>query len=398
MDIKDGMLFDYLGTDVQVGKLEDTPPAQDPPADPAVAERIQQLQETPEDELTDEDKVFLEKNKPADPPATPPSDGEEEEEEGLTDEQIEALREKPEEELTDEEKEILADVDKPFIAKLSETVGFKLPEGKEYSDDSEGLKEFAQDYAASISQKELNTFMESNPEVFEFYEARKAGISAEQYMQRLGGYEVALTNITEETPETIQEEVLRTSYAYKGYEREDIEILVQKAKDEGKLMEEATKGGKHVQKAYKEEMAEIKAQNEAAEKAQIEKSRAFWNEASKTIKAGDLGGAIIPDNEKDEFFKYLTVRDENGMTAKDKKKSQLTPKDIVKIEWAIYKDFKGIGPSSTSKKLSFNDIGSKTGNRQKRLGGSAPPATGGGKVLTLKDMAKKIRGMEAGAK
>lgn len=409
MEIKtDGVLFDYLGTDIKVGKPENDPPApSEPPADPAdpaVAQKLEELSGKSPEELSDEDKAFLEANKPKDPPNPddPPTDpstdgGDDDGDDELTDEQIQELRDKPEEELTDEEKAILAEIDKPFIAQLSEAVGFTPAEGKEYSDDSEGLQEFARDYASALTQKELDGFMEQNPEVFEFYEARKAGMTADQYMQKLGGYEIALTNITEETPETIQEEVLRTSYAYKGYEREDIEILVQKAKDEGKLLEEATKGGKHVQKAYKDEMAQIKAQNEAQEKAELAKRKEFWDNATAAIKDGNLGGAIIPDNEKDEFLKYLTVRGEDGLTAKDKKRASLTPKDIMKIEWAIYKDFKGIGPSSASKKLSFNDLGSK-GNRQQRLGNDGKPAGGPPKSISLKEMAKKLKDMEARAK
>lgn len=397
------MVFDYLGTDVQVGKPEDIKRTEEPiNLSDEDKNRFEELQSVEEDDLSEEDKKFLEKVKPLieknSKGGQQTGEGDDDGDDGgddpqLTDEEIEALRNKPEEELTDEEKQILEDLDKPFIAKISEAVGFQLPEGKEYSDDTEGLSEFAKDYANSIAEQEINNFMETNPEVFDFFEARKAGMSSEEYLQRLNGYEQATVKITDDTPEAVQEQVLRTSYAYKGYDKEDIDVLIQKAKDNGNLLEEATKGSKFVQKAYKEEMQAIKQQNEELEAERIKKNKAFWSEATKVIQSGNLDGAFIPETEREKFFNYLTQKDENGLTEKDKKRKALTPKEIMKIEWAIYNNFEGIGGSSKDrKKVSFSDMTGGSVNRKNRMQSSKKQSGGQAKTLTLKEMIRLTSG------
>lgn len=217
------------------------------------------------------------------------------------------------------------------IETIKEALGYQIVDDDdkeiEYDNNVDGVKAYINDVmeqrTSEIQEATLNSLFAKYPfakDMINYYMAN--GNSLEGWNE-----DVDRSGITiDENNEKQQEDIVRT--AWREQKRTgDLENYIAYLKSSGTLLSTAKSeldGLKQADKARKEE---TERQAQAAHQAQQEEMNKFWNNVETAIKNRKLGQYKIPEQIKiqrdgktlmvtpNEFYRYLSVTDQNGETA-----------------------------------------------------------------------------------
>lgn len=285
-----------------------------------------------------------------------------------------------------------------LLESLPDTFGIELDEDLEIEPNKEGyatltkaLIEKAKKDAKAEALVEVNTKF---PIVNDLIQHLESGASIvtfqrEQELQSFKDFE-----ISDETEDSILENIYRSALNVKGIVGEEQEELIENAKDSDRLLDKAkTAKDFLVQNEDKlieqNKQAEIKA-NKEAEKANLETQKIIQEKlTSKTLLSYKLS-----DADADKLKKAIYDTDEEGLTERDKAWSKLSVEEMMFIDYLILNKFKPLGIKTDEKEKTFLRIKSKSEKENKkekpdldgsgRAGGSAKI-----KFTSIKDVLRK---------
>lgn len=226
-----------------------------------------------------------------------------------TKKRIDEILKKPEGQRTVEEVKFLSDntprepniyeeVDKLSGVSLDIDFGDAAPNSPEWIAKREDA---IRDAAIKAYDAELKA---KYPLGYQFLLHQVAGGDAESFLSRNPQSFKDIT-LTKEDKAT-QESVYRRALALKGVGTEQIDILVQTAKDKGKLFDYSQSELAILQRNQQAEEAKLEAIKVQNQKKEEELTKTFYSELDTFLNKG-VGGLIIPKEERAAFSEFLTT-------------------------------------------------------------------------------------------
>lgn len=264
--------------------------------------------------------------------------GSTETEEGTT-----STEESTEEVPTEEEGNSGADeeTEEETIEAIVSELGFKLPEGKVYSQDTSGIREAILDLKPSIIEEAAAEFFEEMPLMAEYARAKASGMSDIEWARQLAAQEVDYS--MEEIPvdnEQIQEAVVRNNLKNKGYTGDRLERQIKRIKDADELYEESQAAYEEDRQAQVQSRTEQEAAaKEAAKLAKKEQDEYIERQRDLIVKQGKIGNVNIPAKEREAFFAARFARNDKGTTALAEKIAAMSEEKRAELDYMIWKDF-----------------------------------------------------------
>lgn len=162
-----------------------------------------------------------------------------------------------------------------------------------------------------------------------------------------------------------------------GDDPEDVEERIKNYDESGILEREAKLAQKKLIKLNEQDKVNLLKQQEQAKQDRIKAEETYWDNVKTSIKsAKDIAGIPLNDKQKEEFSKYLTVKDKQGLT-QYQKDLQADKEIALKLAFASFSkfDFSKVKASAKSevvkdvkKALSrFTDGNAQTQQRAKTI-------------------------------
>ena len=225
-------------------------------------------------------------------------------------------------------------------AELIETLGFEGLNPEDYTDDISGLRKLVEDGSHLLAEQNNKALFDQFPEVEQFYDyVSKGGDPGRFHEMTRQIVEYDQIQITDDN-EHVQERVVKESLQYQGYEKEDIETMLERYKASGILKDQASLALKGLQKAVKAQKEyELEAATKA-EEARKEEAKQYWTNVKETIKSSDsFKGISIPTKEKDAFFEYVSKPVKEGYTQRDLDALEMGLEEKIAVDWLLFKKF-----------------------------------------------------------
>lgn len=199
---------------------------------------------------------------------------------------------------------------------------------KVYEDSVTGIVEYAKDLAEYQVKQSQNAFFKQYPQAKELAShLANGGSESDFYKAKTASWKnVAI----DEANEAQQIEIITKDLTARDFSKEEIEDHIKLYKDSNKLLE---KSKVSLDNRRKDEVLQDTKKVEADKKAQADyevKVKAHWDSVSAVIKKGELTNFVIPEADKDPFFKYIaTAIDKDGNSQYDlDEMSADTPTDL----------------------------------------------------------------------
>lgn len=340
---------------------------------------------TPEQKLAAAEKVIADKAA-AEKAAAEAANGNKGDEgkDGPTAEEIEAklaeLAAKDQATLTDEEKEFVdknkpSELDAVSAAKvdLETTYGVKL-DGK-YENNPEGVKQLANDLAPMVAEKLLLNTLQQVPGAAELFQHLREGKSVDTYLTKSAtpafeGIEIKDAEGVEDQAIkdkliSNQKAILEMGYKAKGIKDKDIKGLIDLKEAAGELFEAAKETKKELSDAHK---ASVQVQLKAEEdriKADEEANAKIITDIRGILSKNDFAGVAIPADKIKGFEAAVLNTDKDGYTALDYSRAKLTLGQRLLIDYIVYSDFKNLGFSPKTSPKPFDFKQAKDENAQR---------------------------------
>lgn len=310
-----------------------------------IAAKVTELSGKADDQLTAEEKEFLEKNKPA---------------------ELHAVAS--------------AKVD------LENTYGVKL-EGT-YENSPEGVKALANDVAPMLAEKMLIQGLKTIPYMAEFYEHVTSGKGIDTFLAK--NTPPAFESIEIKDSEGVEDEstkaklignhkaIVEMSLKAKGIKEADIKALIDLKEAGGTLFEAAKEAKKELTDAHKAAVEVKVKQEEDRIKAEQVAQQETVAKVKQIISKNDFGGVQIPAADIPGFQAALFNTDKDGNTLLDYSRAKLTLDQRLIIDYIVYKQFKNLGlaPKVSPKPFDFKKANEENNERN----GSKLSGAGGNKT------------------
>ena len=229
--------------------------------------------------------------------------------------------------------------DLPIADQISTVLGLELE--SEYDDTVEGLTNFVRDMSQEVAEEQLQGLFEEFPEVQRHLDYVLAGGDPEQFyathnpQANYGNIEMSQGDIT------LQRAMLGEYFKSAGHPEDFIVDVLNDYEESGKLYGKAQAAQQHLAAAQAEEKEQMyQAQLEQQQKAEAEQDE-FWDEVAGVIEEGnEFAGIRIPDNDKQEFFDYISAPvDDQGNTQRDLDYSEADMDIKLAIDYLMYSGF-----------------------------------------------------------
>lgn len=228
----------------------------------------------------------------------------------------------------------------PLVVELQKASGYIIKDEKgqpkQYEDTPEGLIEWTNDVAIEKAKALHQKFLEQNPEVVAYNEFLQRGGSPEEYFDRKSSSwkDVKL----DEKNEAQLLEVIKADLLAAGVDEAQADFTAKAYKDTDKLKEFAKLAHKRLvdyevnRDKYETEQFQIQ------EKQRVENNTKYWNSINDTINKGTLQNITIPENERSDFFKFISSdADGKGNTQAMINKAKANPETLLAIEYLFFK-------------------------------------------------------------
>mgnify|MGYP003108751816 CR=1 FL=1 len=231
--------------------------------------------------------------------------------------------------------------DSTVVSEVMSNLGFDLGDDT-YDDNVDGLTKLTKDVGDKIAQEHMKELFEEFPLVKEHLEYVIAGGQSQNFMQ---AYDPKLdfARIKLSDKDTATQKMLVSKYfKEKGHDEGFVNELIEDYEDGGKLMSKAQLAQKALVNSQKVERAKLVQQQKQEHQQQRQQQKKFWDDVYETIDTSkEFSGIVIPQNEKNKFFKYLTtpVRGD-GTTKRDIDHTESSIQTKLAIDYLMFKGFK----------------------------------------------------------
>ena len=231
--------------------------------------------------------------------------------------------------------------DSTVVSEVISNLGFDLGDGT-YDDNVDGLTKLTKDVGDKIAQEHMKELFEEFPLVKEHLEYVIAGGQSQNFMQ---AYDPKLdfARIKLSDKDTATQKMLVSKYfKEKGHDEGFVNELIEDYEDGGKLMSKAQLAQKALVNSQKAERAKLVQQQKQEHQQQRQQQKKFWDDVYETIDTSkEFSGIVIPQKEKNKFFKYLTtpVRGD-GTTKRDIDHVESSLQTKLAIDYLMFKGFK----------------------------------------------------------
>ncbi len=306
------------------------------------------------------------------------------EEDNKTKVKLEELAKKKAEELTAEEKKFIEDnTNEPDLIealKDSYVKSFGIELKEKYNNDTDGALKLVEDASKLRVQQHLQDVLGKNKKLNEVYqhfvvEGRSMDTfvarNAEPEFKKIKLEEINDTNSKEanEAIESNQIKVLKALYQSRGIGEEETNLLIQGYQDTNKLYEKS-KAAKVVLEA--EHKARVEASLKIEEEARAADDKAIddqWNKVRETITKNNFNGFSIPATDLAAFSKaILDPINDSGLTAMDViRKQKMTLDTQMLFDYMLFKDLQVPGLKGVeSKKRILKFVSGKKENQNRK--------------------------------
>ena len=231
--------------------------------------------------------------------------------------------------------------DATVVSEVISNLGFDLGETK-YDDNVDGLTKLTKDVGDKIAQEHMKELFEEFPLVKEHLEYVIAGGQSQNFMQAYDPkMDFARIKLSEKDTAT-QKMLVSKYFKQKGHDEGFVNELIEDYEDGGKLMSKAQLAQKALVNSQKAERAKLVQKQKEQHQQQRQQQKKFWDDVYETIDTSkEFSGIIIPQNEKNKFFKYLTtpVRGD-GSTKRDIDHVESSLQTKLAIDYLMFKGFK----------------------------------------------------------
>lgn len=237
----------------------------------------------------------------------------------------------------------------------TETVAFKVYNtlqeslGIEFTDEelsqvplNEGVEAISKLTSIGIEKKSnemFNSFFEENPDIYEAVQYKRANGSLKGFgEQTLNFVDYDSMDISSES---VQESLYRKALEAKGLSPEDINDLVETAKDKFTLDTKAEAARKELSSLEKSKKAEYENSLKSKIEAEENERLAIIKEATSIIDSGKVLGLQLDSKTKAQFKEYFSKPvDNKGRTAKEIADESLTLEQELYLEYLKMTGFK----------------------------------------------------------
>ena len=141
-----------------------------------------------------------------------------------------------------------------------------------------------------------------------------------------------------------------------GDDPEDVEERIKNYDESGILEREAKLAQKKLIKLHEQDKVNLIKQQEIAKENRIKAEEQYWNDVKTSIKTSkDIAGIPLNEKQKDEFTKYLTVKDRQGLT-QYQKDLQADKEIALKLAFASFSKFDFSKVKATAKTEVVKDV------------------------------------------
>lgn len=306
-----GVSFEKLISDEPI--VQKTPPINDPsstPSDPAKS-------------ISDP---------PSNPPSNPPSDPAKVVDPPVDDPtKVKDPTKDPAKEGDDPAKE----EPKTALEFFKQNLGYAV-EG-EFEDSLDGLLDFTRSAIPVAAEAMINELFDKYPDAEKLIQHLDAGHSIDTFSKMYQKPEYVKVEISATTDPKILESVMRQDLTERGYIKEDIDGIVNMAKDTKVLFDRAKKAQEAIDARHQ---ASVKSQMEAEaiqNANDAKKAQEAAKKAQDIIESGKLPNSIIPDSDKKAFRDFIFSANDKGVTARDEAISNLTTEEMLYLDYIIFK-------------------------------------------------------------
>lgn len=269
---------------------------------------------------------------------------EEEVKKEIVDDLVEAkeeTKEKPVEKETAEEVVSETESEETVVSEIVSSLGLDFGDAK-YEDNVDGLTKLTKDAGQKLAQQHMKELFEEFPLVKEHLEYVVAGGESQNFMQAYDPkLDYAKVRINEKDTAT-QKMLVSKYFKEKGHDEAFVNELIEDYVDGGKLLSKAQLAQKALINSQKVERAKLVEIQKKEHQENIEKQKKFWDDVYSTIDSSkEFSGIVIPQSEKNKFFKYLTTPvDGNGSTRRDLDHVESSLETKLAIDYLMFKGFK----------------------------------------------------------
>lgn len=212
----------------------------------------------------------------------------------------------------------------------------------------------------------FNQFFENNPDIHEAVVYKQANGSLEGF----GDKQIAFTDYekVDLSTEANQEQIYRQALALKGLNAEDINELVEVAKDKYNLESKARLGREELVASEQSKKAEYEKSIQAKIQQKEESDRALVQEVTRLIDSGKIMGVTLDAKTQRQFRDYFSKPvDAQGRTAKEIADENTSVEQDLLFEYWKMTGFKGMANSEAKKIRNLADLVKKGQNERPNI-------------------------------
>lgn len=262
-----------------------------------------------------------------------------------------------------------------IFEELNKRLGVNLPEDAAFDQDYDGLASYVSAVGEQIAEQRLSEALEQIPDVRDYMMFRLNGGKEEEYFQ--ARQQVVDYSNTEFNPDNLNmhRKVVFQQLVDQGFSQDDAQTMVEDYENAGILKNHAQRAfevqKKRANETFKEKQARIAREREAQLQAEAQRREEIANH----INSGKINDFIIPEAEKNKFYRWKMEPTKNGMSQRDELLSNLTVEQELALEYILYKglDLKKIATANASTKKAKSFFKKAQSDKQRnRLKGGSP--------------------------
>lgn len=245
---------------------------------------------------------------------------------------------KTKEQLDEMESGDLEPLPQVIVKKLGYEVLDDKGKPKMYEDTEDGLVESVKDIANVMLEKYKKEFLESDPEFKEFVEYKARGGKLEDFVQKKTSSWKSVK--LDENNDAQLESVIMADFLAAGIDKAQAELTTSLYKDTKRLKEFGKVAYNRLIAHEDQVEKEEKEQFESQRKQYEEQTEKHWSTVKTTIDTGNLKDIVIPESEKEAFYKYIAIAaDDKGNSQRNLDRSKLPLEQLLQLDYYQFKGF-----------------------------------------------------------
>jgi hypothetical protein len=226
----------------------------------------------------------------------------------------------------------------------------ELPDGEKFDESTEGLMDYFDAVLPSIrteaKREGIGELFEQAPILGELAQHLADGYGFDSFRKKFEAFDYSKLEVKEDDTK-LQEQLYRDALKVKGTDPDDIEELVNGAKDGGKLFERANKAKDYLDKQQQAQIAEIQKQEKAANEAFVKQQQETIKEIDGILKTGKIAGLPFDPTKITSLKQAYRTVDNKGVSALQEKWNNLTLEQQILLDMIVNNDFKDLGVKIT---------------------------------------------------